>query len=348
MNRKKIVIFSFYLYIMVSTFISCKRKEIIILSNKAMIDIQHIAQQKNISYCVVIVEPSSRATEKYKEWLKNHPNLNGSIFNFVDINLPQNNWYKQCLLPMVYPLTCVFAPSGELLDIINGSTFESFSFLTQVIKEKKACLENDVANNFNLNKKDVIYAINKIIKCKISLDKGENIQEQILKTLNFIEYPYNLGLKLQNELLYHLDTKKTAAQLLTYKNTNNILIYSDLFLVAQQIITPNYNQNTAPSIYLNSDTFYINSCVLGQVYKFELNIKNPGKFPLTIFDIASGCGCLKFVGEKKNILPAGHKLCLPFELKPDVSGEIERNVYIISDAIDPLKQVNIKAFVKEK
>lgn len=120
---------------------------------------------------------------------------------------------------------------------------------------------------------------------------------------------------------------------MTCKDEENILDFFDLFLQAENIVNEKYTKTTGPCIEIVSDTSVYN-CLMNHDYEVVLTLKNKGKFPLNIFDIITGCGCLKYTGKKKCQVLPGETMYLTFNFKPDIPGNVERSVYVISDAVN--------------
>jgi hypothetical protein len=57
-----------------------------------------------------------------------------TIYNIVDVNSVDNDWYMKWLCPVSTPLTCIFSSDGILIDLIPGISKESFLYSEEAIK----------------------------------------------------------------------------------------------------------------------------------------------------------------------------------------------------------------------
>lgn len=327
---KIILIFTFFYTLL----ISCNKQNVHYYYDVDIEKMVSIAKNEDQLFCCVLIDSLSDEMKLFYDFLKTDEQIRKkALFNFIDITDSSNFWYIQWLRPVSNTVTCVFNPSGKLLNLINGVTYESFIALKQSI------INNDnkhfYPNRWNMAKDTILPFMNEVLQCKINYEKGEDIQERINNSLSLLKYPFNLGLKFMNELRMEKleDIKYTCRELLLYKDEENILDFFDLFLKAENVVNKKYTKASGPYLEIFSDTTIYN-CLLYNVYKVELILKNKGEFPLNIFDVITGCGCLKYIGEKECQLLPNETMSLTFNFEPDVIGLIERSVYIVSDAVN--------------
>lgn len=307
------------------------------------------SQKDDKYHCLILMDIASSANDKYRAFLSHNKKLTDkALFNIVDVNIMENKWLEQWLSPMTIPVTCVFNPSGKLINLIGGCTYESTSLLKENIVNERDVDEYMYPNRFNLKKREIISVMGKTLECKLKLDNKENISDDIQDVLSVLKYPYNLSLKLENELKLGLDSLaiRTSKDILSLKNSYNILLFHDLFFTAEQVADTNYNIKKAQNIEIISDSINLGDCIKGETYLFDISIKNKGYYPLTIYEVYSGCGCLAYLGDRVTI-PMQETVKLSFKFVPEVKGNVFRTAYIISDSrSNNFEELKIYAFVK--
>lgn len=112
------------------------------------------------------------------------------------------------------------------------------------------------------------------------------------------------------------------------------LLYTDLFFEAKNYLDSNYNLGTLPKIYLSNDEIDLGKCKLGQKYTTEFNIYNKGVYPLRLINVIPGCGCVSLDKNYKEFINSGDSTKLTLIFTPDVTGEVERSISVISDDIN--------------
>lgn len=178
---------------------SCQKQEVCVFCNLDIETMSSIAREKNQLFCCVLIDSLSDEMKLFNGFVNTNKQISDKVlFNFIEVTDSCNFWYIQWLRPVSNTVSCVFSPSGELINLINGGTYESFVAL------KKSIVNNDneyfFPNKWNMAKDTIIPFMNEVLQCKIKYDRGEDIQRGIDNSLSVLKYPFNLGLKLANDL----------------------------------------------------------------------------------------------------------------------------------------------------
>lgn len=310
-----------------------------------------LQKKSNLPFCIVLLDSTNFSSIEYINALNEYKISNNSvIYNFADIHFKDNQWYGKLLLPQIYPVTCVFNHIGQLIDLIPGSSKESFVYIDKVIKTENPCLEFHYNQKYDKDKIEVIRFINSAIDLKSKTDYNQHVINKIDSLLQIIEHPYLLYLKLHNQLQFSEENKakETAEQLLIFDSAQDLFEYYDELFFANQLLDSTYNSKTAPLIASTSNKIELSKCDINHTYDLDINIINEGEKPLKISDILTSCSCVKLISTKKHIVNSGESLILKIEFTPDAIGEIFREVYIASNYLNtPIYKISINANVKQ-
>ena len=318
--------------------------------NKDFDEITTVASATNHSFCIVLLDSLSITSDEYIEMIQKSPSIHkGTIYNFVNITADENKWYSKLLLPQIYPVTCVFNSVGQLIDLVSGNSRESVVYIAKAINTGQPCLEFHYNQKYDNDKIEMIHYIDNAIKLKSEIDKGKYIVDKIDSLLQISEHPYLLYWKLQNQLQLNKKTeaKETAKKLLSFDSAKDLLEYYNELLVANQLLDTTYNINTAPLISSPINKIELSDCDINHKYDLNIEIINKGEKPLKISDILTSCSCVEVKSTKKHIVNSNECLLLNVEFTPDVSGDLFREVYIISNSLNtPIYTISINATVK--
>ena len=307
-----------------------------------------ISKELSLPFCMIVYDTLQVTAQEYLRRLySNEKSLEKCIFNFVSINNAENRWYEKILLSEVYPVACVFDLSGKLLDLIPGSSKESMSYLREVIATIEANTVYHYNQKYGKEKLETIRQIDNIINLKFKVDDEINVVNEINVLLKDVCYPYILFLKLKNQLQFN-DTVAaiaTAKDLLKFDSAEDLLVYNDELMFANKIIDPDYDIETGPMIELDETLLNLHDCKVGRTLQLPINIVNKGKRPLKVSDILMSCSCLKLTGPTKYLISPNRSVTIKIEFTPDISGNIFREVYIASNAVNtPISTIEINAF----
>ena len=137
--------------------------------------------------------------------------------HMADINVSVNEWYIKWLCPVTTPLTCVFSPEGDLVDLIPGATRETFLYSKEAINNLGPT-DFHWPNYFHRNKKELIPLLNNLLEQKEILNQGVYLSSGFSELVDSLNYPYSIYLKLAGELMMHdiITSQITAKSLLEF------------------------------------------------------------------------------------------------------------------------------------
>lgn len=338
--RKDCILALFFTFILVG----CVSEQIEILQNRTFAEVQQIAVKKKQNFCIVLLDTTDLTSKIYMERL-NHESLE-AVFNIMDMNLHQNEWYAQWLYSNSTPITCIFTPVGELIDIIPGASRKCFYCMEQVIKDSKMCMDLNYYNSFSLEKETLIPLLNDVFQCNRELQQGNDISEQIDVLSNVISYPYVLYLKMEN-LAKH--DKFELAQLVATQLLGLDLedvweqeIYLDLLIAAKKMLDSDYDVRLEPQLECDK-VIELDNCEIGKPKLFEIKVMNSGVTTLEIQEIQLSCSCVTLIGDEHYTILPGESQRVKFQFTIDKNEEVEREILLKSNGIYSVHRVKIIA-----
>lgn len=92
--------------------------------------------------CIVRIDPTLFTAYQYINMINVYktPNVK-TIYNIINVQLSEYNWYTKLLSPQIYPQTCVFNSTAQLIDLVPGNSKESLSYIGKAINTRKPCPE---------------------------------------------------------------------------------------------------------------------------------------------------------------------------------------------------------------
>jgi hypothetical protein len=272
-----------------------------------------------------------------------------AIYDIIDINSHENEWYIRWLYPVSIPLTCIFSADGTLMDLIPGAAKETFLY-TDLALEKMVTTDYHCPNRFQLSKTELVFAMNDVLQAKIKLDNNENASPLIDSAITKVKYPYSLFIKLQNESKLHdtLNMYNTISELFSTDDPYSLIHYAEEFTAAKKIMNPEYDINQEPFLEATPAIVKIGNCKYKEHKIFYITLKNTGKRTIKILDVDTSCSCVTNLGEKKYEIAASDFIQLPFGFTAEQKGEIERGCYFVSDARNLVVNVKILATVEDQ
>lgn len=329
----------------------CTKEKTSTYENQSFDNIYSLAEIQNKPFCIVLTDDSSSNLSKEYIFQLNENYkylLNKAIFNLSDINHTENEWYIKWLNPVSIPLTCVFYPDGKLIDIIPGTSKETFLYIGEAIKKSKVT-DFHWPNRFGMNKKDLVPLLSSLLQQKNYINEGEYLSLELDLLIDSLNYPYSHYIKLLGELTEQdtIESQQVAQSLIRLETPSYLDLYKNEFITAKKVLNPNFNIDNEPNIRVDSANIFLINCKQEEVTPFEISVYNDGDKPLKISKIHLSCTCLeqhKYDGEI--IINPKEELPVKFYFTPDTEGEIYRDIFIMSNAINmPILHISIIANV---
>lgn len=326
----------------------CRKADDTIYRDKAFEEICQLAHEAGRPFCVVLTDSLQSLSREYADALgSRYSRLTGqAVYCIADVGNPSNGWYLKWLNPHTLPLTCVFSPEGDLVDLIPGAARETFLYAEEAIDGLSATGFH-WPNSFKMNKPRVLPPLNGLLQYKRRLDRGIYLPADIDRVIDSLPYAYSVYLKLSGALLER-DTAgaRRAAQSLISLETPYIMdLYKNEFITAKKVLDADYDTGDDANIRVVEDTIRLNDRTTGTGTPIELPVFNDGLAPLVISKIHTSCSCLEQSNPAGGIVigPRGSTI-LKFIFTPDVEGEIRRDIYIASNAVNtPIRHIVITA-----
>ncbi len=330
----------FFLGLILCNLISCNIKQKEVLYNQDFNVVKQVAIDRSQNFCVVLLDTTNLTSRIYLERLRD--NAIQAVFNIVNLELPSSHWYKQWLFSNSDPVTCIFAPSGNLIDIIPGASRKCLRCIKQVVDTGTRCSELSYYNNFFLKKEQLIPVLDNILQCKYRAEKGLNIESQISLLLDSINYPYGVYLGMMNFVNHgeYEKAKLLAKQLLSFNNDLDLEIYPELQILAKGLVDPNYNSKAEPKLECVSQVL-LSNCEKNVPRRFELEVNNSGESSLKIQEVQLSCSCINLVEEKTYIIPPHKSQNIKLEFTANKAGRIVREIVLRSNGIYPITRIKI-------
>ncbi|MDR2954690.1 MAG: DUF1573 domain-containing protein [Prevotella sp.] len=338
------------LYSCIIFLLGCSKIDSGLLQNQSFESICSLAYTNNSPFCIVLIDSTQYLSKEYFLHLQGEYKglTNKAIYNIIDINSDENNWYLKWLCPISIPLTCVFSPDGVLIDLIPGVSKESFLYSEEAIKNMETT-EFHWPNRFKMNKKKIIPLFNDILELKRDLDIGTDISSESNLLIDSLRYPYPVYLKLVGELMKQdtIGAQQTAKSLIELETPSSLELYKNEFITAKKILDPRFDIESEPNIRVDKTTISFKDCRINEKTPFNITIYNDGERPLKIEKIHLSCSCLEHLESNKSItIDPKCGYVTKFHFIPDHGGEILRNIYITSNAINtPILHIDISANV---
>jgi len=331
------------------SFYSCKNeKKLTVLYGYSFEQAIDTARETGKMLCVVLSSPDCQPCIKYVQIASDHYKHLASkvLFNIVDVQEPEHQWYSHWLCLGALPSTCVFSPKGELKAVVSGTSSASMQCVEAAINGNTKCTAYFYAEYFSVQG-DLYSTLNDLLLCKRNLEQGKDISKDIDACLSRTNYPYPVYLKCLNEEQQerHQEAAQWANRFLAFDNSIYFHVYNDLYRIMKSIVNPNYTPDD-DAVLLVTNELRLDNCQLHQPTHFTLTLTNTGKAPLTVHNIGMSCSCLTLMSEKKQHLLPGQSTQVNFVFTPDAQGDIVREVTFTSDAANLIERVIIRALVK--
>ena len=332
---------------------SCADSTQRILFELSFDEVKELALKENKPFCIILSKTNCPPCQPFIEALseKRHKLLKKAYFVVVDAEQAGDKWYLEWSMNMAFPSTFIFSPTGELKTIVLGSVAASFECIEDVLNDNMACAKFMFKHRFgDVSYDEVIGMLNDVLRCKQKLDRGEDISDDINKTISLIPYPYNIYLKYLNETRKG-DNEVVAQlieQILTYDEPIYQRIYANMYSKLKKDIYTEFELAQLPNLGVDSTEIILGECEMHVPKSFSVNLTNKGERILSLTDIITSCDCLK-LGEnekrKMGIRP-GESVTISFVFTPDKRGEIKRDIIIYSNSFNSPLRITTIAIVR--
>lgn len=318
-------------------------------------EVSAFARGRNRPLCIVLVDRMQYLSGEYERALrKDHANIAGrAVYNIVDIEAPGNDIYTKWLSPLSVPLTCVFSPAGELIDLIPGDGGESFSHIGQAI-ESRAATSFRWSNRFGLEKARAVPILRDIWRSREVVSSGIFLPRELGRLVDSLKYPYIAALKMQGELMVgdSVSARTTAREMLEMGGPYNLNLYKAEFITAHMVLDPGFDISGEPVIRVEPESVILGERPADKIVPVNITVYNDGGKPLEISNIVPNCSCLRQLGmgrgETLTIAPRD-SVVLSFALSPYEEGEVDGGVLLTSNGINkPILNIDIQANFKSK
>ncbi|MDR2272477.1 MAG: DUF1573 domain-containing protein [Sphingobacterium sp.] len=340
-----------YLLFTLIAIVSCTPKEENVQTNRTYEEILKTAQQKKLPFCIVLTDSTQSPSKEYLESINGTYNYiaDNAIFNIIDVSSKESKVYLKTFVPTSLPLTCIFSSDGKLIDLIPGIAKESFLYMEQAFKEGKTT-QYHWPNSFQKNKETLMPILKQLVDFENNLGNKNYKWEQYAHLSDSLKYPY-IDYLLMKAAVITNDTDlmiSRAQKLLSTESSRNLELYKEEFIEAKKIIDPTFNIANAPSIRTTNKNIVLSDLKIGQSIPLDIILYNDGKESLKIEKIDMSCSCVTLEGINSEIvIGSGKKYTARFYFKPTDSGELTRDIFIYSNAINqPNLHINILAHVK--
>lgn len=328
--------------------LACRKEPTEVFYNQTIEYMKNLAGKENKLFCIVVSNTDCPPCTNYLEILGDQYRhlREKAIFNVVDVSLPENQWYRQWICSAATPTTCIFSPKGVLQAIVSGTAKQCLDCIESSIDGNTDCAGYLYSKRYQAAD-DVIPALNSILECKLKMDEGDNISEEIMPSLSRIQYPYNFYLKCLAEQQNgnRKEAVYWAKELLRFDDVYYLRLYGELYSWAKQIIDPDYDPTQVAVLSVEKE-LVLDGCAVNQPKLFSITVSNTGVSPLEITDISLSCSCLKLLGGKAHSIAPGKSESIEFVFTADTGGKLYREIAFVSNAGNALETVSITAIVK--
>ncbi|WP_455498178.1 Ig-like domain-containing protein [Coprobacter sp.] len=347
-NWRKVIQFVFFIGLI--CMIGCDRSVNKVYYDKSYNEISTIANDTELPFCIVLVDSTQSLSQEYIAQFDQKQNLmtRKTIFCINDVNTPEGEWLLKWLCPASLPLTCVFASRGDLIDLIPGTSIETFLYIDEAVKNS-ATTNFHWSNLFKKDKQRVLPLLNSLLAYRKFLDQGVYLSEDIDNVIDSLPYPYSCYLKLTGTLMEQdsVEARAVAKQLLALETPYVMELYKDEFVTAKTVLNKDYKIENDAVIRVDQSTINLRDCKVGENTPVYVNVYNDGKELLVISKVHVSCSCLEQIDTRDQItVNPGQSAKLKFNFTPDIKGDIFRDIFIVSNGVNmPILHIHIIATV---
>lgn len=290
------------------------------------------------AFCMILYDSSQMTKDEHIDvWKYFNEDVADVQCIYVPITSAKGSFFDKLLLPNVLPVTCVFDISNnKMIDLFSGISQESLLYTKQCLKTQKVVDEYHYNQLYKNRKCKFIDGCNMLFT--MLLDSSRCSDWGLFDSIfEFTQNPYLLHLKMKMQL-QRLDTVSavaSATEFLRFSKAEYLCRFHDEFVLANQLVNPMYNMCTGPKIEIKQDTLFFDNCKVGRKENERVKLTNVGKMPLRIVDVGTSCSCVSLLDNLKGrIIEPGESLDVQVQFNPDSKGDIYREIYFFSNAIN--------------
>lgn len=141
------------------------------------------------------------------------------------------------------------------------------------------------------------------------------------------------------------EVRQTAEALINTETPQTIELYRNEFITAKKILYPDFDFEKEPHIRVDTTIIRLSNIKENETTSLDVLVYNDGYKPLVIDKINTSCTCLEQHKYKsKIVIKPKSSFPIRFYFTPDIKGEIYREIFIISNAINiPILHIDILA-----
>ena len=286
-------------------------------------------------FCIVLTD--SNSVEKYKNTIiAGMEDCGRTLWSFINIDNPDNNWYKWLLGVWNSPFTLIFDKNGQLENIVFGISEYACISIESTISPHNGGIPH---RNFGFRKNSAIpesiMNVNEFIESHLQLiaDTTETYYGKYIKadSLAMIsEYPFSEYLKLYYGS--HVFSKDSIARMAhgfieRYLHSSYPkMTYSSLIqTISKMFLLENGKSPLKLETHIAKGPYHI-----GDEANINVSVTNNGHENITIEKIETTCGCIKTIPAGRHFrktIRRNETVNYRFSMELEYSGTIYHEIY---------------------
>ena len=322
------------------------------------VSFKHIKEEASLNgsgYCIVLVD-DDYDIQYYKSKIIDKNEGNPCLWNFVNVDRPENYWYKWLLGTWKSPFTIIFDNDGQIENIVFGTSEYACKSIESAISSRgKGIIYKNFGFARNSDIPDCIENADEFIYNHLQLisDTACTYCEKYLKADSLAHisgYPFSSYLK----LCYgrHIFSKNSIAKMACgfidkyIGATYSKITYSSLIQrVSEDFLTENSQTLIDTKVRIAKKHYRI-----GDEVPITVTITNNGEDDISIEKIETTCSCIKMVPENRNyrrIIRPHETINYLFSMELESSGKVYHEIYFYTNSPAPLATAAVKVFFEQ-
>lgn len=332
--------------------VSCHAPVNVLRNEMSFEQIKEEASMDGSGYCIVLVN-NDYDIQYYKSKIIDKNEENPCLWDFVNVDRPENYWYKWALGTGKTPYTLVFTQSGILENIVFGVSDYAYESIIGTISSS----DNDVPHiNFGFNTNSVITLDDRLanefvynIMCLTRDTAGTSFEKyRKADSLSHVyRYPFNdyLRLRYGSEILDKDSQRSMATDFVRrYAEPYYSNIYSTLLKdVSESILREGKPEPVKIKTYVNSKKYS-----LADTATIVVSVTNTTRSNIEITKIVSSCDCMEMTGNDSSVIFPYETVNFVFSMMIEETGEINRDICFFTDISEmPIAIADFKIHVSQ-